>query len=313
VTYRVPASADQVLVSVNPLAGRKSRRRRVDELVERLGNYGLGVRVETDLAAIAQRAEELDTLGKLRAVVAAGGDGTVGELLNRLQPEIPIATLAAGTENLLAQYLGMARGTALVARAIADGRVVRLDAGRANGRWFSLMLSCGLDVEIVNRLALGRHGNIHHLSYISPIIRACREYSYPEFRIYSSADETPPNAKTSPAVKRARFVQFVNVPRYAFHLHFVPEASATDGLGHVCTFPGGGFWTTLGYYTSTWLGRQRRWTDLRICTAQRIRIECDQPAKYQLDGDPGGPLPVEVEIVPRRLAVIVPQRIVGPQ
>jgi diacylglycerol kinase family enzyme len=108
------------------------------------------------------------------------------------------------------------------------------------------------------------------------------------------------------AAKRARFVQFINVPRYAFRLHFVPDASATDGLGHVCAFASGGFWTTLGYYTSTWLGRQRRWTDMRIWTAQRLRIECDEPAQYQLDGDPGGSLPVEVEIVPRRLAVVVP-------
>jgi diacylglycerol kinase family enzyme len=155
----------------------------------------------------------------------------------------------------------MARSPEIVADAIIAGRVVRLDAGRANGRWFSLMLSCGLDVQIVAELAQGRRGHIHHLSYIGPIVRACRRYGYPEFRVYSfnrdpigervaspqSVSALPSGSRLNAVATTARFVQFVNVPRYAFHLHFLPEASATDGLAHVCAFSGGGFWTTLGY------------------------------------------------------------------
>jgi diacylglycerol kinase (ATP) len=316
-TDRVPASADHVLIAVNPLAGRESRRGRIEELTQRLTGRGILVAAETNLAAVTERAAELASAGRLRTVVAAGGDGTVGELINRLPSDVPIATLAVGTENLLAQYLGMARSADVVAEAIAAGHVVRLDAGRANGRWFSLMLSCGLDVQIVEELAQGRRGNIHHLSYIRPIIRACRQYEYPEFRVYSDelvGGESFPRPDSAPTTVGerirlphvARFVQFINVPRYAFRLHFLPEASATDGLGHVCTFSGGGFWTTLGYYVSTWLGRQRRWTEMHVWTARKVRIECDRPAHYQLDGDPGGSLPVDVEIIPRRLSLIVP-------
>jgi diacylglycerol kinase (ATP) len=37
-----------------------------------------------------------------------------------------------------------------------------------------------------------------------------------------------------------------------------------------------------------------------------VRIESDVPVPYQLDGDPGGYLPLEIEVLPNRLTLIVP-------
>jgi diacylglycerol kinase family enzyme len=45
------------------------------------------------------------------------------------------------------------------------------------------------------------------------------------------------------------------------------------------------------------------WTERKI---RRLRIESDSPVPYQLDGDPGGMLPVEIETLPKRLTLIVP-------
>ena len=39
----------------------------------------------------------------------------------------------------------------------------------------------------------------------------------------------------------------------------------------------------------------------------RVRIESDEPVAYQLDGDPGGMLPLDVEVVPHRLTLVVPK------
>ncbi len=40
--------------------------------------------------------------------------------------------------------------------------------------------------------------------------------------------------------------------------------------------------------------------------ADKVRFTSDEKVAYQLDGDPGGVLPVEVEVLPKRLTLLVP-------
>ncbi len=42
--------------------------------------------------------------------------------------------------------------------------------------------------------------------------------------------------------------------------------------------------------------------------ARRVRIESDRPVRYQLDGDPGGMLPLDIEVLPGRLTLVVPAK-----
>jgi diacylglycerol kinase family enzyme len=57
----------------------------------------------------------------------------------------------------------------------------------------------------------------------------------------------------------------------------------------------------IGVYTQ----RQTRLSDCIIAQATHIQIDADQPVLYQLDGDPGGCLPLTIEVLPRRMTVIV--------
>ena len=40
--------------------------------------------------------------------------------------------------------------------------------------------------------------------------------------------------------------------------------------------------------------------------AKTIRIESDVDVPYQMDGDPGGVLPVEIEVLPQRVTLVAP-------
>jgi diacylglycerol kinase family enzyme len=53
-------------------------------------------------------------------------------------------------------------------------------------------------------------------------------------------------------------------------------------------------------------GRHGRLADCSLIRAKRIRIESDAPVPYNLDGDHCGFLPLEIEIVPQRLTLLVP-------
>jgi diacylglycerol kinase family enzyme len=105
---------------------------------------------------------------------------------------------------------------------------------------------------------------------------------------------------------KARWAFVVNLPGYAGGLNTVPTALGNDGLLDVCTFKHGFFWHGLRYAASVAVGMHQKLSDCLCWQARRLRIESDAEVPYQLDGDPGGLLPVEIEVLPRRLTLIVP-------
>jgi len=86
-----------------------------------------------------------------------------------------------------------------------------------------------------------------------------------------------------------------------------PEAVATDGLLDLCTFAGGSLLSGLRYAAAAQLGGwHRRLGDCQMHRARRFRMTSEEPVAYQLDGDPGGVLPVDVEVLPLRVTAVVP-------
>jgi diacylglycerol kinase family enzyme len=71
-------------------------------------------------------------------------------------------------------------------------------------------------------------------------------------------------------------------------------------------FSRGGFWSGLKYLAAIELGRATRLAECFHRQVRQVRLVSDEPVRYQLDGDPGGCLPVDIEVLPRRVTVMVP-------
>lgn len=303
----LPQVGRVVLIAANPNSGASNQAAIVDALVAELAQRGLVVRRSSSIEQIKAWVAELRSDRPLEssdreprsllAVVAAGGDGTVSLLANELPPQTPLAILPLGTENLLAKYLGLDASPQRLSDLIVGNRSVCLDVGRANGKLFLVMASCGFDAEVVSRLHANRKGHIRHWSYAKPIWGAVGQYQYPEVKIY--VDDDP-----KPIVGKWAFV--FNVPRYAMNLPIVAEADPTDGLLDLCAFRGGNLLRGLFYFAAVCLRQHRRWTRACFKRARRLRIEADGRVPFQLDGDPGGELPVEIELLPGFLRLLIP-------
>jgi diacylglycerol kinase family enzyme len=295
------------LISQNPKAGARSGQSVVDELVKLLESQKFQVQVTRDIDRLSRDATALYEAGRLRAVVAAGGDGTVALVANRTPLGTPISILPLGTENLLAKYLDMDADPERVCGSICRGELMQIDAGRAGDRLFLLMLGCGFDAEVVRRLHSERKGHIHHLSYAKPILDSIRNYEYPEVRVYCDALTNADGEAGEPLI-RACWAFVVNLPRYAVGLQIAPQAIGNDGLLDVCTFKEGSLWNGLRYLSGILLGQHQDWRDFATVQARRVRIESEGRVPYQLDGDPGGYLPVEVEVLPGRITLLGPMK-----
>ena len=306
--------ARHVLVLFNPQAGGRSGLPAVDCLAAELRHAGLPVSIFDDAHRFTAAAASCWASRELRAVVAAGGDGTVALVANHIEPETPVAVLPLGTENLLAKHFRISTDPLRVCRMVCRGTATRIDAGRAGDRLFLLMLGCGFDAEVVRRVHGRRQGNIHHFSYAKPILDSIRSYPYPEIRVYCEAQSDvdlapdrglPSIRATDPQLEiAARWVFVVNLPRYALGLQLVPDASGSDGLLDVCAFKKGSFLSGLHYLGHVLRGTHASSGECTIARARRLRLESEEPVPYQLDGDPGGLLPVDIEVLPNRLTLL---------
>ena len=316
----VSPDARQVLIYLNPTAGARSGRTKVERLAALLRDEDYEVDIVRDIERFAEDPANYLATRQLRAIVAAGGDGTVSLVVNRTPPGAPIALLPLGTENLLSKYLTITPDVESVCRTICHGRIIKLDAGKAGDRVFLLMVGCGFDAEVVRRLHHERTGHIHHLSYVKPILQSIRNYQYPKLRVYFAPDDVAcgdrtrkKRVATQPVMEpiAARWVFIVNVPRYACGLRLTPDAIGHDGLLNVCTFKKGSIWNGLRYLGGVVLGQHQSWQDCATATTRRVRIESDEPVPYQLDGDPGGYLPLEIKILPERVTLLAPPKTRG--
>lgn len=271
----------------------------IDQLVERLESKNFEVEVLGEIDLICQTASQWLEGGTLRAVVAAGGDGTAALLANRLPSVVPLVIFPLGTANLLAKYLKMHRDINQIVAIIEEGQTVRLDAGLANGQLFLVVISCGFDAEVVKTLHATRKGHISYLSYIAPIVRSIREYNYPTLEI------TFDNGQR---MDLARWCFIQNIPRYAMNLSIAGHANPFDGKLDCRTFRSGGILAGLYYFLCCLLRIQSRIGTSRFLQFRSMTIRSEGSVPYQVDGDPGGQLPLTIEVVPDRLRVMVPEQ-----
>jgi diacylglycerol kinase family enzyme len=289
-------------MAVNPRAGARAGDHHVQQLQTILGREGLIVHVRHCLNEVAAEAMQLHAEGNLRCLIAVGGDGTAAEIVNRTTADIPIAVYPLGTANLLANYIGVRPNPSAFAEMILDHRSLRLDAGLANGRVFLLMAGCGFDAEVVRRLHEHRSGHISKWSYAKPILSSIRNYGYPTLRI--SCESADDNCK--PWSTTACWAFVANLPCYGGGLRLTPDADGTDGLLNVCTFNRGSLWNGLRYLGFVLARQQQRLTDCKMASGCRLKLESEFRVPYQLDGDPGGVLPLEIQVLPERLTLVVP-------
>ena len=90
--------------------------------------------------------------GDSAAIVAAGGDGSIGSVASVLAgTDKPLGVLPLGTLNHFSKDLGIPPDLDEAARTVVRGRVARIDVGEVNGRIFVNNSGIGLYPRIVHR------------------------------------------------------------------------------------------------------------------------------------------------------------------
>jgi diacylglycerol kinase family enzyme len=285
-----------VAIQRNPRSGSGRALSRLSECVARLEELGFAPQVFVDRDELARKLDSPTERSNLVCLVAAGGDGTVAELVNRY-PGVRLAVLPLGTENLLAKHLGISRSGRFVAEVIARGRTRILDLCEVNERRCVLMMSCGFDADVIHRLHASRSGHITRLTYLQPIWQSLRKYDHPEMRLYVDGAEAP---------FAARLAVFANMPVYAFGLPVAKTARDDDGRLDLRLFQPSTPFQMMGDFCKVALNLHERSVNVTSLEATDVRVESDIPVPIQIDGDPFGFTPATVRVLRSALEVFVP-------
>ncbi|HEX8281703.1 MAG TPA: diacylglycerol kinase family protein, partial [Chthoniobacterales bacterium] len=162
-----------------------------------------------------------------RTVVAAGGDGTVNEVVNGIAgSNAAIGLLPLGTMNVFAMELGLpSTDLAKCWDLIREGQTREVDLPSANGKFFAQLAGVGLDAQCVKETSRAFKRSFGPLSYI---VSAAQIASRPPPRLRIESEHA--------VTEEGSFVLVGNGRLYGGPFPFFKQAVIDDGLFDVLVF-----------------------------------------------------------------------------
>lgn len=257
--------------------------------------------VATDLAKAA--VEE-----GFENIIAAGGDGTLNEVLNGIGKakdgfkKARLGILPLGTINVFAKELGLPEKVDQAWEVVRRGNHRDVDLPYANfksdgeqqRRYFAQLAGAGLDAEAIALVDWESKRRFRNLAYVFAGVRALFRKQH---RIQVTAGDR---------TETGELILIGNGRYYGGRLPVFADARLDDGRIDVCVFPNVGFHTCLRF--GFWLFVERYWTStpLPCFQAEKISLTSSTDARFEVEGDLAGPLPLEIGVQPRGLRVICP-------
>ena len=186
-------ATDAVIIG-NPNSGRAGDEDYLERFAKILHSGGLAVEVLN--TEHPNHATELASLARDRLVVAAGGDGTVNEVLNGLSPGATLGVLPLGTANVLARELGLPLDPTEACRRILEGERSRVDFGVATDdggaeRRFVCMAGIGFDAKVISAVTPRLKRYLRRLAFQLAAFKVLFGNTFPLWRCSSGRRSTP--------------------------------------------------------------------------------------------------------------------------
>lgn len=267
-----------------------------DRIREVMARADLGDELVATTTPDEARAQAADAVSRgYELVVAAGGDGTVGNVAESLLgTRTTLGILPLGTVMNIARSLGVPRDLDAAADVLATGHVREIDVGQAGDRPFFETASVGMNAAMfreAQRFEDGDWSSVVRTIWVALRYRPAR----------MSIDLEDQAIRT-----RALMVTVSNGPYTGAAMTVAPEARLDDGKLDVRVFRRFSKPRLLRHLVSIAFGRHRYAPEVDTYLSRFVRIESVRPLPARADSRDLGTTPVELVIRPRALRVVVP-------
>jgi lipid kinase, YegS/Rv2252/BmrU family len=286
----------------NPTSGRELAKKNVAYILDRLENAGY------EASAYATKSKGDATKGARKAVrrrfdlvIAAGGDGTINEVINGLAEKEfrpTLGVLPLGTTNDFARAVNIPRDVVKACDVLCDGIEMPIDIGKANDHYF---------------INIAGGGKLTELSYDVPsklkTVLGQLAYYIRGIEMLPSLRPTKVKIEYDEHTFIGDIMLFLvsNTNSVGGFERIAPDAKLDDGLFDLLILKE----TNLADFIrlASLASRGEHMKDPKIIYAQasRIRIESEEKMQLNVDGEFGGLLPGEIINLRRHLRLMVPK------
>jgi YegS/Rv2252/BmrU family lipid kinase len=253
------------------------------------------------LAATAVRAG-------FETIIAAGGDGTLNEVLNGVG-EAPdgfartrMGILPLGTVNVFARELGLPTQPDAAWAVLRQARESRIDLGcvehhssdAPRREYFVQLAGAGLDARAIELVNWPLKKRIGPLAYIVAGQKA----------LAAKPAEITVSCNSQTVV--GELVLVGNGRLYGGPFRVFPHADLRDGLLDLCVFPRANWWTLLRCGLPLLIRRQLPQTAITRLRAESVEMKSAPATPFEMDGELAGHLPVTISVQRNSLRILIP-------
>ena len=294
--------SQKVLIILNPVAG-FSNSAQLEQMCQReFSKAGYQVdfhRTKSDENLSAFVSEAIQDHYDL--VVAAGGDGTVAEVASGLaHSDVPLGILPSGTWNAIARHfllpLTLKRAIALI---LGEHDLSSLDMMKVGDHAHAMNLTIGFSSAMIQNTRRDDKRRFGTFAYLGNLIAQLFGLQLKRYQLV--IDGTYYKVRASE----------VMVANYGViglrQLEDLLEIQPDDGRADVIVIRARTILDAPALLWNVLIRRKKRTPIMHIYQGcKSIRISCSSPAVVQADGEIIGKTPVDIEVVPRCVKVIVP-------
>ena len=249
---------------------------------------------QLDAKRIAKNA-----IGKFDVVIAAGGDGTINEVVNGLaNSKAKLGIIPIGTENVLAQQLKIPFNHIDAAELILKKRAKSLDLGKANNRYFILMCGIGLDAKAAASVKPFLKKFLGRTAYHITALKTALTYMPKKLEIHIDNQILP---------RWGYFAVVGNIKYYGGNIELTPLADHNDGYLDICIFKN----RDLFNYFKFFLGAASKgvislleFSNIEYFRFKKLRIKSSKKVLVHTDAEIIGYTPVTIQVIPKAIKII---------
>jgi YegS/Rv2252/BmrU family lipid kinase len=241
-------------------------------------------------------------------VAAAGGDGTVNEVLNGIGDEpdgfakARLGVLPLGTVNVFARELKIPTRLEQAWKVLKRANEKRIDLGRVDftedgkpqRRFFMQLAGAGLDARAIELVSWKLKKSAGPLAYVVAGFQALAEK---QARITASGGGQKIEGE---------LVLLGNGKLYGGSFDIFPGADLQDGRLDVCAIPKVNLSSLIKLAPGFIARRQLSEHRVQRLQAERIELTSETPAAFELDGEWIGQLPAAFSVERQKLRVVAP-------
>jgi len=285
----------------NPAAGSGRRRASLESVRAALEAAGAQVQLFPTRAA-GDGVEQGRRAALAHPYVAVyGGDGSVNEVLNGVaasESSPRVLLLPGGTMNVLCRDLGIPLNPLRAAHLLKEGIPQSIYLGNAEGRYFALMASAGVDSAVVHNMNFRADlkKGLGPWAFAWEALRQFFNYSFPPIEVVTA--EGTEYLGYSVVVGKSK--------GYGGWLSITRDARVTTPDFQVAVCVSRNRFAYSWYVLLALIGQLHRSGDYRFFRTSRLQVRSSQSVRLQIDGDSAGDLPREFCVDGTSVQVLCP-------